>query len=111
MNITNDWLTIATLIAAGVGTQLVRASFLVLPPSWQAPNWFTRALKYVAVAVLPALMLPEILFRDALPGELFNLVRITAAAFAMLVAWKTRHIFLTLLAGMVALWGLRWLGL
>lgn len=109
MNIANDWLTLATLIAAGVVTLLVRASFLVLPPTWQAPAWFTRALKYVAVAVLPALVVPDVLFRDAPVGEAVNVVRMVAAVIAMLVAWRTRNLFLTLLAGMIALWALRWL--
>lgn len=110
MNIANDWATILTIVGAGVVTLAIRVSFQILPATWVVPSWFTRALKYVAVAVLPALVLPDVLFRDVPPSELVNASRLIAAAVAMLVAWKTRHIFITVVAGMAVLWGLRFLG-
>lgn len=110
MNIANDWVTILTIVGAGVVTLAIRVSFQILPATWVVPSWFTRALKYVAVAVLPALVLPDVLFRDVPPSELVNASRLIAAAVAMLVAWKTRHIFITVVAGMAVLWGLRFLG-
>ncbi len=110
MNIANDWVTIATILGAGAVTLAIRVSFQILPASWVVPSWFTRALKYVAVAVLPALVLPDVLFRDVPAGDVINVARVVAAAVAMLVAWKTRQIFLTLVVGMLVLWGFRLLG-
>ena len=68
-----DWITV---ICAGAVTLGVRASFMVLPADTQVPAWLMGSLKYVAVAVLPALIAPDVLFRDAPSGELLNAYRI-----------------------------------
>lgn len=107
MNIPADWLNWSIVIGAGLVTFAARASFIVMPPGMRLPPWLTRALKYVAAAVLPALVLPEVLFRDAPAGEVFNHIRIIAALIAVVVAWKTRNIFATLVSGMAALWLLK----
>lgn len=108
MAITGDWATWATIIAAGAGTVLVRASFIMLPAETRVPAWLQRCLKYVGAAVLPALVLPDVLFRDLQPGAAFNSYRVIAALIAMFIAWKTRSIFGTLVAGMVSLWLLQY---
>ena len=110
MNIPGDWLNWGIVIAAGAVTLAARASFIVLPAGMRIPVWLTRALKYVAAAVLPALILPEVLYRDAPPGETINTIRVLAALVAMAVAWKTRSIFATLASGMLVLWLLKWWG-
>jgi branched-subunit amino acid transport protein len=109
MNIAADWVSIGTILGAGVVTVLARGSFIVLPPDTKVPGWLTRALKFVAAAVLPALILPDVLFRDLPPGEIVNVYRILAAVIAGVVAWRTRNLFATLGAGMVALWVIQWL--
>ena len=102
-----DWLTV---VCAGVVTLGVRASFIVLPADSKVPGWLMGSLKYVAAAVLPALIAPDVLFRDAPPGEWLNVYRIIAAAIATVYALKTRRVFGTLMVGMVALWLLKWWG-
>ena len=102
-----DWLTV---VCAGVVTLGVRASFIVLPADTKVPGWLMGSLKYVAAAVLPALIAPDVLFRDAPPGEWLNVYRILAAAIATVYALKTRRVFGTLMVGMVALWLLKWWG-
>jgi branched-subunit amino acid transport protein len=106
---TFDWLSWLTVLAAGVVTLLARASFIVLPAGITVPPWLQLALKFVAAAVLPALVLPEVLFRDALAGDIFNIYRIAAATLALIVAWKTRNLFATLGVGLGALWLMQWL--
>ena len=108
MNITGDFYTWAIVCAGGAVTLLARASFIVLPPEIRVPEWLQRGLKYVAAAVLPALVLPDVLFRDVPTGEVINVFRVIAALLAILVAWKTRNIFATLGVGMVALWLLQY---
>ncbi len=110
MSIATDWVSVVTIVAAGAVTLAVRASFMVLPPDTAVPTWLTRALKFVAAAVLPALILPDVMFRELATGELVNLFRIIAALVAGLVAWRTKSIFATLAAGMICLWLLKWLG-
>ncbi len=109
MTITHDWITIATIIACGVVTLLARASFVIWHSKLIVPHWFTRSLKFVAAAVLPALVMPEVLFRGAMPGDVVNYYRIIAAILALVIAWRTRNLFATLIAGMAVLWFLQWL--
>lgn len=102
-----DWVTV---ICAGAVTLGVRASFIVLPADTKVPSWLMGSLKYVAAAVLPALIAPDVLFRDAPPGEWLNVYRIIAALIATVFALKTRSVFGTLIVGMVTLWLLKWWG-
>jgi branched-subunit amino acid transport protein len=109
--IANDWITAATIIGGGVVTVLARASFVMWHDKLTVPPWFTRGLKFVAAAVLPALVMPEVLFRGAPEGEMLNTWRIAAAVIAMLVAWRTRNLLATLIVGMLVLWALQWMKL
>ncbi len=102
-----DWITV---ICAGAVTLGVRASFIVLPADTKVPTWLLGSLKYVAAAVLPALIAPDVLFRDAPTGEWLNVYRIIAALIATVFALKTRSVFGTLVVGMAALWLLKWWG-
>jgi branched-subunit amino acid transport protein len=80
----------------------------VLPPDTQVPAWLNSGLKYVAASVLPALIAPDVLFRDLAPGEILNVYRVIAASLAGLVAYKTRSTTGTLAAGMAVLWLFKW---
>ena len=64
-----------TIIFCGLVTLAVRASFIVLPPDTQVPVWLRSGLKYVAAAVLPALIAPDVLFRELASGEIVNVYR------------------------------------
>ena len=98
------------MICAGAVTLGIRASFIVLPANAKVPGWLLEGLKYVAAAVLPAIIAPDVLFRDAPPGEWLNVYRIIAAAVATAFALRTRSVFGTLAVGMAALWLLKWWG-
>ena len=99
------WLTV---IFAGLVTLCIRASFIVMPPDTEVPAWLTGSLKFVAAAVLPALIAPDVLFRDAAPGDIFNAYRIIAAIAAAAFALKTKNTLGTLVVGMAVLWLLMW---
>jgi branched-subunit amino acid transport protein len=99
-----NWQTWLTIVAAGVVTLLARASFIVLPPETRTPIWLQRGLKFVAAAVLPALVIPDVLFRDVPPGDVVNVYRIVAASIALLVAWRSRSVLATLGVGLGILW-------
>ena len=101
------WLTI---IICGMVTLAIRASFIMLPPATRVPTWLTGSLKYVAAVVLPALIVPDVLFRDVASGDMFNIYRILAAILASACALKTKNIFDTMIVGMAALWLLKWWG-
>jgi branched-subunit amino acid transport protein len=107
MSVGGDWVAWATVAAGGVVTLVARASFIVLPAGTRVPGWLQRGLKFVAAAVLPALILPDVLYRDLSAGATVNIVRIAAMAVAIVVALKTKNIFATMGAGMVVMWILK----
>ena len=108
MNLPGDLLNWASVIGAGAVTCFARASFVLLSAGTRVPSWLSRGLKYVAAAVLPALVLPDVLFRDLAPGAAVNWFRIIATLVAVVVALRTRNVFATLGIGMAVLWLLKW---
>ena len=95
------WVVILGGMAA---TYAPRASFIVFVPPQRMPAWFRRGLRFVAPAVLAGLVATELVGT----GEALNLPlgypRLMAGALAALVAWRSRNTWLTILAGMAALW-------
>ncbi|TNC72386.1 AzlD domain-containing protein [Rubellimicrobium roseum] len=57
------------ILALGVGTFLIRFSFLGLIGRRQLPEWVLRHLRYTGVAVLPGLVAPLVLWPPATGGE------------------------------------------
>lgn len=98
------WLTI---LGMGVITFGLRYSFIALSGRLELPPTLRRALRFVPAAVLSALVLPALVYPG---GELFLSLgndRLMAGLIALVVAWRSRSILLTLLVGMVALWTLQ----
>ena len=97
----NLWLTV---IGMGVVTFLIRLSFIELSQYLKLSDAVYRALRYVPVAVLSAIILPEMLQ----PGGELDLslgnARLLAGLLAMGVAWWTENVIWTVLAGMGGLW-------
>ncbi len=96
-----------TIVAMGVVTWALRASFVMLGDAG-LPPLLRRALTYVPQAVLAALVAPALF---APSGAAFGPVdvRLLAGALALVVAWRTKHVLPTLAAGMGVLWVLTWL--
>ncbi|MGB8212393.1 MAG: AzlD domain-containing protein [Anaerolineales bacterium] len=96
----NIWIT---MLIAGLLTYATRLSFILLLERIKAPEWFRRGLRFVPAAVLSAIILPELTNPN---GSLFLSWRnpeLMAGAVAILVAWKTKNVILTIVAGMAAL--------
>lgn len=101
MNYTNTeiWFTILTL---GAGTFLLRYSFLGAIGSRPMPEWFLRMLRYTAVAVLPALAAPLVVWPAATHGQT-DPVRLAAAAATLIAGFATRNTLAAILAGAATL--------
>lgn len=101
---------VLTILGMGLITFAIRVSLFLLPESAQLPEGLLRALRYVPAAVLSAIIAPEML----LPGGTLDLSlgneRLLAGLVAIVVAWRTRNVLLTVAAGMVTLWLLLALG-
>jgi branched-subunit amino acid transport protein len=57
--------------------------------------------------VLPALIVPEVLFHGNPANLPFDAARLVAALVATLVAWRTKNMLATIAAGMAALFLLK----
>ncbi len=94
------WLVIALV---GASNYLVRLSFIALLANARIPRLARRALRFVAVAMLAALIVPMVLGSAGIGGAAAN-PRVMATIAAAVVAWFTRSTGWTLGAGMGALW-------
>jgi branched-subunit amino acid transport protein len=94
------WLVI---LLAGLLTFGTRLSFILLLHRIKVPGWFMRGLRFVPMAVLSAIILPQLTTRNSVLDISFHNPQLFAGAVAILVAWRTRNVLLTILTGMIAL--------
>jgi branched-subunit amino acid transport protein len=94
------WLT---MLFAGLVTFATRLSFIYLLDKIRLPDWFRRGLRFVPAAVLSALILPNLVSRNGALDLGVRNPELTAGLVAILVAWRTKNVLLTILAGMAAL--------
>jgi branched-subunit amino acid transport protein len=92
------------MIGLGLGTFIIRASFITLFGKWQIPPRLQRALRFIPASILFALVVPQILMRNNAVDLSLSNPRLAAGVAAALVAWRTKNVFITILSGMVVLW-------
>ena len=93
----------AIILALGVGTFVLRYSFLGLVGKRPLPEWALRYLRYTAVAVLPGLVAPLVLWPAATQGQP-DPARLLAAAATVLVGLISRNALASILGGLGALY-------
>lgn len=91
------------MILGGLLTYATRLSFILLFGYVEIPGWLRRALKYVPPSVLTALIFPELLMHSGNLDISFGNFRLLAGVVAIIVAWRTRNMWLTILSGMLML--------
>jgi branched-subunit amino acid transport protein len=94
------WLII---LAGGIFTYAIRLSFILLLEKIRMPTLLRRSLQYVPVAVFSAIIFPMVFVQDEQVVISPLNPRLISAIVAALVAWRTRNIVLTILAGMLTL--------
>jgi branched-subunit amino acid transport protein len=92
------------IVVLGVGTFLIRFSFLGLIGGRDLPEWVLRHLRYTAVAVLPGLVAPLVIWPQATGGAP-DLARALAAVATVAVGWWTRSVLGAMGAGAAVLYG------
>ncbi|XDZ64828.1 AzlD domain-containing protein [Alphaproteobacteria bacterium LSUCC0684] len=98
----------AVMIAAGLMTFAARYSMIGLLGDRPIPERLKRLLGYVGPAVMAAIIAPEVL----VTGDMINVMdnpRIPAFIGASIVAFWTRSVPLTILTGMLLLWGIEFI--
>ncbi len=92
-----------TIIVIGVLTFAIRLSFILFIGRMQIAPILQRALRFVPIAALSAIIAPALFLpRGSLDLSLGN-VRLLAGLVAILVAWRTKNVLLTIAAGMACL--------
>ena len=92
------------IIGLGLGSYLFRFGFLGIIGDRELPPWILRHLRYTAVAVLPGLVAPLVLWPPATGGEL-DPPRLAAAVVTIVVGLTTRNPLVAIIIGAAALYG------
>jgi branched-subunit amino acid transport protein len=80
----NDQTVWVVIVALGIGTFLIRYSFIGIIGDKELPEWMLRHLRYVPVAVLPGLVAPLVVWPTATDGNP-DPARLMAAAMALFI--------------------------
>ena len=103
----SGWGLWLTMLAMGVITFVLRASFIALSGRFRLPPALARALRFVPAAVLSAIVVPALVFQEGRLELTLGNEKLLAGLLAGVVAWATKSVIWTLLAGMAALWTLQ----
>lgn len=93
------WLII---LALGLGTFLIRFSFLGVVGDRDLPPFVLRLLRYTAVAIIPGLVAPLVAWPAATGGQA-DPARIIAAAVALGLGVMFRNVLLAIFGGAATL--------
>jgi branched-subunit amino acid transport protein len=103
----DSWLLV---IGLGLGTFLIRYSFIGLFANRDMPSWLTHGLKLLVPAIFAAIVAGGLFISGGQLGGWALWPHYVAAALALLVALRTQgHVLLTVISGMVALHLLLWI--
>ncbi|SEL18087.1 AzlD domain-containing protein [Pacificibacter marinus] len=97
---TQIWIII---IAMGLGTYIIRFSFLGLIGNRPLPSWLLRMLRFTPVAVLPGVVAPMLMGSGA---ESMDPLRLSCALATLVVGLITRNVLYAIIAGLGLFFGL-----
>lgn len=101
----SDTVIWTVIVFLGLGTYFIRFSFLGFLGDRTLPAWLLRHLRYVGVAVLPALVAPMILWPGG-PGSEVDPARLAAALVGFAAGWRF-GVIPALIAGMGTLYAMQ----
>ena len=100
----NHW---PIILGMALVTFTPRYGVLALLGRMEMPKPVFRALRFVPPAVLSAIILPALLLKDDKLYIALDNSYLVAGIFAGIVAWRSRNLLLTIVLGMLVLWGYR----
>ena len=101
MDKTTVWTVIICLALGSFG---LRFFFIGLIGDREMPEWLLRHLRYTAVAILPGLVAPLVLWPPATDGQL-DPARLSAAIVTLAVGYWRKNILMAVAAGAITLYG------
>ena len=102
------WLT---MLIVGLLTYATRLSFILIFGQRDIPTRFRQALRFVPPAVMTAIIFSEILIRDGTLNLSLSNEWLLAGTAAAIVAWFSKNVVATIVAGMAVLVLLELLGI
>jgi branched-subunit amino acid transport protein len=96
------------IILLGLGSFGLRFVFLGLIGNRPMPDWVMRHLRYTAVAVLPGLVAPLVVWPTATDGVL-DIPRLAAALTTLAVGYVTKNVLAAIFGGAAVLYLLLYL--
>lgn len=81
-------------------TFLARYPVLAIVGRFRLPDRVLRALRFVPVAILSAIIAPELLIRDGAPALTLANAYLVGGLISLFVAWRWGKLLLTIVAGM-----------
>ncbi len=93
------------IICLGLGSWGLRFSFLAFLGNRDLPDWVLRHLRYTAVAILPGLVMPLVIWPDATGGAP-DPARIMAACATVIVGYTTKNLIAGFGAGLIVLYSM-----
>ena len=106
MDDTTFWIMLAVI---GIGTMLMRGSFILSSERFTLSEKFSRILRFIPASILAALVAPSFVYHQGMVESLQGKERLLAGVLALLVAARTKNIFLTIFTGMGSLYCLQFL--
>lgn len=94
------WLVVVLLALGSYGLRFV---FIGLIGNRPLPEWLLRHLRYTAVAVLPGLVAPLVLWPAATGGS-FDAPRMAAAMATIAAGFLTRNVLISVVIGAATLY-------
>ena len=101
----NEWILIVGMMLVTFG---VRYPVLALLSRTRLSEAAMRALEFVPVAVLSAIVVPMAVSRNGEWAISFDNPFLLASFIAIFIAWKSRNLLLTILLGMAVFLLLNW---
>ncbi|MCA0905886.1 AzlD domain-containing protein [Ruegeria marisrubri] len=98
----------AIIIGLAIGSYALRFVFIGFVGDRPMPPWLLRHLRYTAVAILPALIAPLVVWPSATEGQP-DLPRMSAAAVALAVGVISKNVLAAIFSGAATLYGLLYL--
>ncbi|GAA6159303.1 MULTISPECIES: AzlD domain-containing protein [Ruegeria] len=104
-----DPVTVWTIIIGlAIGSYGLRFVFIGLVGDRPMPPWLLRHLRYTAVAIIPALIAPLVVWPTATEGQP-DIPRMSAAAVSVAVGLWTKNVIAAIFSGAGTLYGLLYL--
>tara|TARA_B100001971_G_scaffold84647_1_gene78192 strand:- start:302419 stop:302724 length:306 start_codon:yes stop_codon:yes gene_type:complete len=85
----------------GVGTFLIRTSFILLGHKISIHHNIKVALSFLTITLLPAMIFPKIILLNPTPTELNE--RLAASIVALFISYQSKNVLITMLGGFLSL--------